>query len=71
MGPTFLKGSRFKREDLIIILKRRYLLEKGGALLKEGAETPYELVFVDSAEPKYSYKEFAGPQKRFSYPTKN
>ena len=46
-------------------------MEKGGPLLKEGAETPYELVFVDSAEPKYSHKEFAGPQKRFSYPTKN
>ena len=72
-------------------------MEKGGALLKEGAETPYKLVFVafaetkyflaslmayiylkisilvfvDSAEPKYSHKEFAGPQKRFSYPPKN
>ena len=27
--------------------------------------------FVDSAEPKFSHKEFAGPQKRFSYPPKN
>ena len=47
------------------------MLEKEGPLLKEGAETPYELVFVDSAEPKYSHKEFAWPQKRFSYRPKN
>ena len=45
LGPKFLKGGRgkVKRRDLIIILKRGYLLKKGGPLIKGGLRPPYEL----------------------------